>query len=431
MTHSANSAIAVALVDVALVLLVRAALIGPARRLRLPIVVAEIAAGLILGPSVLGLLPGHLTEKVFPTDVRPMLAAIAEVGLVLFMFLVGWDLEGRHVWRQRRAVAGVAVSSMALPLGGGVLLALWLYEQGGFAGGDATRLSFILFIGVAMSITAFPVLARLIVEHGLQRVRVGAVALSSAAAADAVAWCLLAVVSTIVTASGKGHLIRVAACSVAYLAILGLVVRPLLRRAVGRWSALPGGRSGIMSVVAAGILVSAFAASWIGLDCIFGAFAFGLAMPKDAHPDVAAALRVPMEHVVALLMPIFFIVTGLSVDLTRLGGSGWLCLLATVAVACTTKWAGAVVPGRLSGLTIRESVTLGVLMNTRGLTELVILNVGLSLGVLNHKMFSIMALMAIATTGMAGPLLCRAAPAPPRWRPTVVPAEPEVLEAAA
>jgi Kef-type K+ transport system membrane component KefB len=133
-----------------------------------------------------------------------------------------------------------------------------------------------------------------------------------------------------------------------------------------------------------------------------------------------------MEHVVGLLMPIFFIVTGLSVDLTGLGGSGWLCLLATLGVACTTKWAGAVVPARLGGLSARESVTLGVLMNTRGLTELVILNIGLSLGVLSPKMFSIMALMAVVTTGMAGPLLARAVPALPKWRPAVkAPPEPE------
>lgn len=403
---SASSAIAIALADVAVILIVRACLVGPARRLRQPVVIAEILAGIVLGPSVLGLLPGNLPGRIFPVEARPLLAAIAEVGLVLFMFLVGWQLEIGLAWRRRGAVASISIASMAVPFGAGVFLAAVIWSQHAVVDGHPVdRLSFVLFLGVAMSITAFPVLARIIVEHGLQTSRVGALALACAAAADVLAWSALAVVSAIVASTGPAGFVRVVACTACYAAVLAAVVRPMLRRLLALLSTSERGASFLLSIVAAGTFASADVASRIGLDAIFGAFAFGMVMPRDLRGDVAKTLTAALEQITGLLMPIFFIVTGLSIDVTKLGTAGFIDLAAVLAVACAGKFIGTVAPARLCRLPFRESMLLGVLMNTRGLTELVILNVGLSLGILDTRMFTVMVLMAVVTTGMAGPLL--------------------------
>lgn len=406
MSYTQSTAIAIAMADAAMVLAARSLLVGPFRRLRQPPVIAEIVAGISLGPSLLGLLPGNLPQRLFPTEVRPLLSAIAEVGLLLFMFLVGWELEAQRIWSSRVAATSVSLTSMALPFGGGVLLAGWLYTRHSVVGAHhVSRISFVLFIGVAMSITAFPVLARIIVEHRMQSSPIGLLALASAAVGDLISWCLLALVSAIVTSKGSMSVLRVIALSMAYLAVLALIVRPILRLLLARISVDGGNGSGLLSLVTAGIFLSAYATNWIGLDAIFGAFAFGAVMPKGDSRHLQAYLKQPSESITGLLMPIFFVVTGLSIDVTKLGSSGWLDLAAVLTVACAGKFIGSMLPARLCRMPWRDSMTLGLLMNTRGLTELVILNIGRSLGVLDTRMFTIMVLMALITTSMAGPLL--------------------------
>lgn len=404
-THS-DLIIAAVMVDIAIVLLVGSLLGQLGRRLRQPPVIGEILAGIILGPSLLGLMPGHLTERVFPAEARPYLSAISEVGLLIFMFSIGWEFDKKLLDGRRRAATAVSISSMALPFCLGIGLATVLYGRHDTVKGHHTSFTaFALFMGSAISITAFPVLARMLNEHRMMSTRVGALALASAAIGDVLAWCVLALVAAIVTSGGvSGDMVQIAALSAVYLAVMALVVRPLLAFLVRRWvhDRVP---SLFLIVVVAGLFLSAYATTWIGIHGIFGAFAFGFIMPREPFEALAEGIRRPFEGISLVLLPVFFIVTGLNVNVGGLSAGGFLELAAVILIACAGKLVGGAVPGRLSGMSWREAGTLGLLMNTRGLTELIIINVGASLGVLDGQMFTMMVLMALITTAMAPPLL--------------------------
>ncbi len=403
-----NSAqtVAEAVADSGAVLLLGAALIPLFRRVRQPRVMAEIVVGIMLGPSLLGLLPGDLTARLFPPAVRSDLSAVAEISILLFMFLIGWEMDLGQVRTRRGAVLGVSLSSTAVPLGSGVVLAVLLYrDHDTLAGHHVGEPGFILFVGTAMAITAFPVLARIIGEHRLQHTQVGTIALASAAVGDVIAWCLLAVVSVVAARGGLWHLLALGGWCGLYATVLVLIVRPLLRIVIARLS--PGGTPSplLLTVLASGAFLAGFATQRIGLDAIFGAFSFGLVMPSDSRQDLAGVVRMPLQHITALLLPVFFISTGLQVNLGGLGISGLCQLAAIIAVASLGKVTGAFAAARVSGMSIRDSASIGLLMNTRGLTELIVLNVGASMGVLDGQMFTMMVVMALVTTGMAGPLV--------------------------
>lgn len=397
---------AVMLVDIAVVLVVGVLLGRLARRLRQPAVIGEIAAGILLGPSLLGLLPGDLPHRVFPSDVRPLLNAVAQVGLVLFMFLVGWEFEKRLVRPHAGLAAGVSLSSIALAFGLGVALATLLYpDHATVAGHHISFAAFAVFLGTAMSVTAFPVLARVLADNDLSDTRVGSLALASAAVDDVLAWCLLAYVSAMVSADGDyARLGRIAGFALLYAAGMLLVVRPLLAALVWRWAAAERW-SALLVVLSAGAMTSAWLTSWIGVHAIFGAFLFGFVTPREPARLLARNVRKPLDDMSLVLLPVFFVVTGLDVDLTALTAGDTVVLLLIVLVACAGKLLGAILPARLAGLPWRESKDLGLLMNTRGLTELIILNAAVTLGVLDVRMFTMMVVMALVTTAMAAPLL--------------------------
>ncbi|MFF2997805.1 cation:proton antiporter [Streptomyces sp. NPDC057950] len=403
--------LAIMLADIGVVLVAGAALGRLAQKLRQPVVVGEITAGILLGPSVLGLLPGNLTERLFPVDVRPLLSAVSQVGLILFMFVVGWEFEKRLIRPHARLAAGVSLSSIATAFGLGVALAPFLYdEHATVAGHHISFVAFATFIGTAMSVTAFPVLARILTENKLLDTRAGSLSLASAAIDDLLAWCLLAYVSALVTADGNyADLARIGLCSAAYVAGMLLVVRPLVARLVWRWAATERW-SALLAVLCAGALTSAWLTTWIGIHAIFGAFLFGFVMPREPAMVLAEHLRKPMDHVSVVLLPVFFIVTGLGVDLGALTSGDVVALVAIIVVACAGKLVGAILPARLAGFSWREAKDLGLLMNTRGLTELIILNAAVSLGVLDGRMFTMLVIMALVTTAMAGPLLSRRRP---------------------
>jgi len=390
------------LLDAALVLAVGALLGRWIRRLRQPIVIGEIVAGVALGPSLLGLLPGDPTAWLFPADVRPYLSAIAQVGLTLFMFLIGWEFSPAALRNHLGTAGAVSLGSTALSFGSGAGLAALLYHRHDTVGVQRVGFTeFVLFVAVAMSITAFPVLARILAERGLTGTTVGAVALTSAAIGDVVAWCLLALVAAIVTASGPAEVIRILITLAGYLAVLVTVARPLLAVLVRRATATVV----LVPLVVALVFVSAYATTWIGLHAIFGAFCVGLIMPRQEAVELADRLRRPLEHTSGVLMPVFFIATGLSVDIGVMRRADLLELMAIIVVACLGKLTGAIVPAMSLGMSWRNARTLGILLNTRGLTELVVLNVGLQLGVLDGRMFTMMVLMALVTTAAAGPLV--------------------------
>ena len=405
--------VAAVMADIAIVLVVGAVLGRLVRRLRQPPVIGEIIAGIALGPSLLGLLPGDPTAHVFPVEARPYLSAIAQVGLLVFMFGIGWEFDRRLLNGRRGAAGAVSVSSIVLAFGLGVGLAALLYSHHDTVRGHHTSFTaFALFMGAAMSITAFPVLARMLTEHRMMETRVGALALASAAVDDVLAWCLLALTAAIVTADGAtGHMVQIGVLSAIYVAVMALLVRPLLARLTRVWVTDRVPPLYVVMLVA-GIFLSSYATTWIGIHPIFGAFAFGFVMPREPSGVLAEGVKRPFDGISMVLLPVFFIVTGLNVDVSAISGRGVLELAAIVLVACAGKMVGATVPGRLTGMPWREAGTLGLLMNTRGLTELIILNAGVSLGVLDGRMFTMMVLMALVTTALAGPLLPNAPSSP-------------------
>jgi K+:H+ antiporter len=359
-------------------------------RLGQPPVIGEIVAGLALGPTVLG----GWSTNLFPLTIRPMLRVLATLGLVLFMFLVGLEMNLGHLTDRRQRISGaVAVAGTAAPFALGVLLGLVLHPTHA----DAHLAPFALFMGACMSITAFPVLARILQERRLYETPLGTLAMACAAGDDVLTWATLAIVVAVATSSAGWELPWICLLAVTFGAVMILVVRPALARAAER----PAGPGDLPAVVV-GILVCAWATSAMGLHEIFGAFLLGAVFPRG---DLARRVRAPLEAMAAILLPIFFVTTGLNVDLGGVGLRGLWQFALILGVACAGKLLGAVGGARMLGLAARESLALGVLMNTRGLTELVVLNIGLSLGVLDRSLFSLLVLMAVVTTVATAPLL--------------------------
>lgn len=401
---------ALVVLDIAVIVVV-ARLIGRACvRLGQPSVIGEILAGVALGPSLLGALPGDPTSFLFPAEVRPYLTVVASLGLVIYMFVVGLELNLDLVRGKERLAATISLSSVALPFGLGTGLAWWLHEQHDRAA-DGSRidlLPFALFIGASMSVTAFPVLARILAEHRLNRAATGALALACAAVDDVLAWIMLAVVLAVIQAGDVTDLLLMTAESVGFVLVIFFVVAPRLRGLVRVRQTEGRLTPDAFAVVMVGTFVSSFITEEIGIHAIFGAFLFGAAMPRRGAEQLTQEVLERVEPItVLLLLPVFFITTGLKVDVTGLGGHGVVELAVVLAVACTGKFVGAAVAARLGGVHTRRAAALGVLMNTRGLTELVILNIGYEVGVLDRDLFTILVLMALVTTVMTSPILRR------------------------
>jgi Kef-type K+ transport system membrane component KefB len=376
------------------------------RRAGQPRVVGEIAAGILIGPSVLGALAPTTLAALFPPASLGSLQLLSELGVLLFMFVVGLQLDVSHLRGRTPAAVAVSHLSIAVPFVLGVLLAIGLYPAHAPAGVPFTP--FALFFGVAMSITAFPVLARILEERGLLGTALGATALTCAAVDDVTAWSLLAFVSAVTTSAGAtATLAAMVAASAAFVAGMLALVRPLLARLVGGAATGPVGqtRFAIALVV---LLASALTTHVIGIHALFGAFLAGVVMPRQA--TFRAALRERLEPLSAvLLLPVFFAVTGLRTEIGALSGPGdWLIGAGIVLAATLGKAGGTVAGARWTGSSWREAVALGALMNTRGLMELVALNLGYDLGILSPRLFTMLLLMALATTAMTGPLLALA-----------------------
>ncbi|MFI0421345.1 cation:proton antiporter [Spongiactinospora sp. 9N601] len=383
------------LLDLALIIGVARSLGAVAERLGQPPVIGEVLAGVLVGPSLFG---AGFSEAVFPGDIRPFLAALGNVGVAMFMFVVGLELD-RTLLRGRGPVAvTVSLSSLLVPFTlGAALAALGLsrHQPGGNEAG------FVLFIGAAMAVTAFPVLARILTDRRMHRTELGGLALTCAAIGDVLAWSLLVVV-VVLSGGGGGELWLITLLPV-YAALMFWGVRPLLRRFLAATSS----RGPVpLTVTLAGVLVSGAVTEWIGLHFLFGAFLFGAVVPRDGTERLREEIFARVgEFNATLLLPVFFVVAGLNVDLSGIGTAGLVELLLVLLVAIAGKFGGAFAGARLHRLPVRQSAALATLMNTRGLTELIILSVGLRLGVLDRQLYSIMVVMAVVTTAMAGPLL--------------------------
>ena len=399
--------VAVVLLDIAVIVLAARGMGILARRIGQPAVVGEIVAGLLLGPSLLGQFPGNPSLGLFPLTVRPFLNVVAQMGLVIFMFIVGLELDLTLVRGRERIASVISLSSVVLPFGLGIILAAIIYHHHEHVAGKVVSFwPFALFIGVSMSITAFPVLARMLTERGMQRIEIGAIALACASVDDILAWSTLAVVVAVASSSGVGQAPKLVGEAIVFVLAMFFVVKPLLRQVAAAYHRAGRLTPNILATVVAGFLGAAFVTGWIGLHVIFGAFLFGVIMTREETAPMFREILERLEQVsVLLLLPVFFVVTGLGADVTKLGPDGVQVLLGVLLVAITGKFVGAAAAARLQGLNGRKARALGVLMNNRGLTELVILTVGVSLGVLDQSLFTILVLMAIVTTILTGPLL--------------------------
>lgn len=376
---------------------------GLARLVGQPLVIAEIAAGIMLGPSLLGWLAPSVLDAVFPARSMPALGLLSQIGLLLFMFLVGLEFDPRVLRGRAHSSVAISHSSIILPFGLGALLAFPLYPR--VSDPSVPFSSFVLFLGVAMSVTAFPVLARILVERRLLGTKIGGIAITCAAVDDVTAWCLLAFVVAAVRSHAAGEAIRTTVLSLAYIAFLVVAVRPFLRRLSSRVSSERGLTSNLIAGVFCLVLLSSWATELIGIHAVFGAFLIGAVMPKGSGLSQAFAHRIE-DVVVVFFLPLFFAYSGLRTQIGLLDtAEDWILCGSIIAVACVGKFVGSAVAGKLTGLDWRESAAVGVLMNTRGLMELVVLNIGLDLGVISPSLFTMMVLMALVTTFLTTPLL--------------------------
>jgi len=387
-----------------LLILATAQLLGRAfRYLRWPAVVGEIVAGILLGPSLVGRLLPEVSKQVFPTTVVAPLNAIAQVGVVLYMFVIGLELDFRLLQRRAQAAVTISHASIILPFLLGAALARLLFEQ--YAPAGVPFFHFALFSGVSLSVTAFPVLARILSDRGEEKSPLGALALTCAAVDDVTAWCLLALVVGVVGGSPHGVWWTLT-LTVAYLAVMRTWVSPALGTVIRRFeqSGKPLDRT-LLGLVILFVLGSALLTEYIGIHAIFGGFVAGAVIPADSR--VARWITGHVEQlVVTLLLPVFFAHTGLRTQIGLVDSTqAWLLCGLIIATACAGKFGGTLVAARFCQLSWRDSAALGMLMNTRGLMELIVLNIGLDLGVISPALFAMLVLMAVLTTLMTTPIL--------------------------
>ena len=394
--------------DIALVIAVSSLFGAAARRCGQPTVVGQLLAGLALGPSLLGRLPGQLTDRLFPPQVLSYLTILAEVAVAIFMFTAGYEIDLRSLRGRSRAIPLVASAALLLPMALGGTCPL-LFRPGFDAAGEPHQdHSLMVFMAVATSITALPVLAAIVRERELTGTVAGVVAMAAAGVMDVAAWLALAAA---LIGTGRSHQrpwLMTLLLITCFVTLMLLVVRALLRWWIGRYQCA---LCNMVPVAFAMAMGGAWVTASLGLQPVFGAFLAGLTMRCSSQDPDADVLR-SMEQAANLLLPLFFVVTGLSVNIGAVHGSALALLALLVTVACTGKLVPAYLAARVSGLERRQSATVAALVNTRGLTELIALNVGLDAGIIDGPLFTTLVFMALITTFATGPLLSLIRP---RW----------------
>jgi Kef-type K+ transport system membrane component KefB len=387
-----------------IVVVATARLLGAAfRKIRQPQVMGEIFAGILLGPTFLGWLAPRASAVLFPPQSLGTIELLSQIGILLFMFTVGLEVDFSQLRSMGRFIVLTSNVSILVPFALGATVAVWLYPA---LSNGSPALYLALFMGAAMSVTAFPVLARLLAEQNLLRTRIGSVALSCAAIDDVSAWCILAVIVALIHAKASVLQPWLSLAGLpAFLLLMLFVVRPVLHKVQGRWFPSQKISTERLAFIVLYILAASLITDWIGVHALFGAFLAGVIFPgKEALGDeLTSHLKLVTS---GLLLPLFFVISGLRTNLGLIRGwQPWLICGLLITIAICGKLVAAMLSARLGGMSWRDAAALGVLLNTRGLVELIILNVGYSLGVLSHTLFSMMVLMALVTTFMASPLL--------------------------
>jgi Kef-type K+ transport system membrane component KefB len=386
------------------VIIVIARLLGALfRRIGQPTVMGEMVAGITLGPSVLQVFWPQASAFLFPQSSMGTLGVVSQLGVVLFMFVVGMELDLQHLRERASTAIMVSHASIIVPFLLGAGLALSLYPSLGAP--NSTFTPFALFMGIAMSITAFPVLARILKDRGLTETPLGTMAIACASIDDVTAWCILAFVIAIVNSAGIATGLWTIALTLLFIVFMLALIRPRLERLLVNTI----NNANHSRIIMAGILAFCLASAWftetIGIHALFGGFLAGAVMPST--PGVQTFLKEKIEGFSsAALMPLFFVFTGLRTQVTLLNDrAGWLMCLAIISVAVLGKLCGSMLMARWTKMSWRDSFAIGSLMNTRGLIELVVLNIGYDLGILSARIFVMMIIMALATTFMTAPLL--------------------------
>lgn len=373
------------------------------RKIGQPSVVGEILAGIILGPSLVGHYLPEYSSLLFPKASLGNLQFLSQIGLILFMFVVGMELDLKALQNKAKDAVVISHASIVFPFALGLGLAYFIYSE--YAPGSVRFLSFALFLGIAMSITAFPVLARIVQERGIHKTKLGAIVITCAAADDITAWCILAAVIAIVKAGSFGSSLYVIGMAVLYVLIMLYLVRPFLKRIGDLKASRQSLSKPVVAIFLLTLIISAYTTEVIGIHALFGAFMAGAIMPDNTKFRNIFIEKVEDVSVI-LLLPLFFVFTGLRTQIGLIDDpkhwelTGWI-----ICVAVVGKFFGSALAAKFTGQDWRDSLTIGALMNTRGLMELVVLNIGLDLKVLTPTVFTMMVIMALLTTVMTGPAL--------------------------
>ena len=373
------------------------------RKIGQPTVIGEIVAGIFLGPSLVGLYFPEYSGLLFPPESLGNLQFLSQIGLILFMFVIGMELDLKVLKNKANEAVVISHASIIIPFALGIGLSYFIYHQ--FAPEGVEFLSFSLFMGIAMSITAFPVLARIVQERGIHKTKLGTIVITCAAADDITAWCLLAAVIAIVKAGTFASALYIILMAALYVVIMLFLVKPFLKKVGDLYATKDNLSKPVVAIFLLTLIISSYLTEIIGIHALFGAFMTGAIMP-----DIAKFRNIFIEKVedvsVILLLPLFFVFTGLRTEIGLINDAYlWQVTGLIVVVAVVGKFFGSALAARFVGQNWRDSLTIGALMNTRGLMELVVLNIGYELGVLSPKIFTMMVIMALVTTVMTGPAL--------------------------
>lgn len=403
MMHNLNHPLAILLAQIVTIIFAARFFGWICKKLGQPTVIGEIIAGIVLGPSLIGTYFPEFSSALFPQNSLGNLQFLSQIGLILFMFVIGMELDLKVLKNKAHEAVVISHASIIFPFALGVGLAYFIYQS--FAPSGVQFLSFALFLGIAMSITAFPVLARIVQERGLHKTRLGAIVITCAAADDITAWCLLAVVIAIVKAGSFVSALYIIGLAAAYVALMILVVRPFLKRVGDLHSTRENLSKPIVAIFFITLIISAYATEIIGIHALFGAFMAGAIMPENVRFRSIFIEKVE-DLALVLLLPLFFVFTGLRTEIGLLNDPYlWKITGLIISVAVIGKFLGSALAARFVGQNWKDSLTIGALMNTRGLMELVVLNIGYDLGVLTPQVFAMMVIMALVTTFMTGPSL--------------------------
>jgi Kef-type K+ transport system membrane component KefB len=366
-----------------------------------PAVIGETVAGIILGPSLLGLLFPGIFRFIFPVESLTNLRFLSQIGLILFMFIIGMELDTRLLRKQAFEALIISHASILIPFTLGIFLSYYLYQ----AYGQTDFISFALFMGIAMSITAFPVLARIIRDRNLTGTRLGNLAISCAASDDVTAWCILAILIALIrSGSGMNGLLVVGMVAL-YVCIMLVPVSWVIKKIQIAYENGKIAYNGLMAIVFTLLLLSSWCTEVIGIHALFGAFLAGIVIPKNDVMQKKIIGRISDVSMV-MLLPLFFVYTGLRTNATILNSTGlWISFLLILTCAVAGKFGGSALVAKTLGQTWKDSLSIGALMNTRGLMELIVLNIGYDMGILGPEIFSMMVLMALLTTMMTSPVL--------------------------